>query len=113
MNNQSNLGSELKAKLDQWIGQELLITKEEDGDIDKTHLSLKNTDIEQVNSIDDYVLPFVLRLKGSGEVITDDGESPLPYECYEIPFKHITKSSMTDAELSFQTDRAIYKLHRK
>ncbi|WCK52720.1 hypothetical protein PP175_14920 [Aneurinibacillus sp. Ricciae_BoGa-3] len=99
--------------LNNWVGSEITIYKEEDGDIDRTAVLLQDTEIERINPIDDYILPFSLRLKGPGIVIADEEQSRLPYQTYEIPFEHIMERHVQENEISFKTNRAVYTITKQ
>jgi hypothetical protein len=103
----------VKEALNKWVGSEITIFKEEDGDIDRTAVLLQDTEIEKLNQIDDYILPFSLRLKGPGVVIADEENSPLPYQTYEIPFEHIVENHVQENEISFTTNRAVYTITKQ
>ena len=102
----------MKAAIDKWIGNEVTITKEEEGDIDRTTVLLTETEVAEMNQFDNYILPYSLRLKGPGFVFSEKEKSSLPNEYYEIPFEHISLNHVQDNDISFSTDRAVYNIRK-
>lgn len=103
---------EAKKMIDQWAGRDILLTKEEDGDIDQTVMTLENASIvERKESIDDYVSPTALQLHGEGYVIFDgERQAPLPNNAYDIPLTDNVHMHAGENTLFIETERAKYSV---
>lgn len=102
---------EVKDMIRPWMDQHVLLTKHEDGDIDKTVLKLKAiTIVEREPSIDDYVSPQALQLHGNGFVLFKDRRTPLPYERYDIPLTDQLHVHRREGALHIVTERAQYTI---
>lgn len=90
----------------------LLITKTEQGDVDRVRMKLSKTGFhaEHDNPHDDYTDGDVLYLRGEGSVLTDDRESPLPQDTFTIPIKGLRAADIDDANLRLTTERAEYDI---
>ncbi|OIJ12742.1 hypothetical protein BKP35_09165 [Anaerobacillus arseniciselenatis] len=104
----------LLQELNDWVGSEITIEKEERNDLDKNTLSLENVEIvKQVENEDDYVDPYSIELQGKGTVIQDGRKSTkLPLDSYELPLHELHSVEASSELLTVKTDRATYKLKK-
>ncbi|MGV3487584.1 MAG: hypothetical protein ACO1OC_03245 [Tuberibacillus sp.] len=100
---------ELRDVLQQWIGRKVLVTKEENGDIDQTLIDLERFDQEVYeNDLDDYMPKASFQLVGSGQTINQGAKAALPYSSFDIPLD-MAEEIHCDAEGVFlRTGRALY-----
>lgn len=101
---------ELKQVLDQWVGRDVVLTKQEDGDIDQTVMSLEHvTYVGRGETIDGYVSSRALQLRGEGTVQTAGGErQPLPFARYDIPLTDDCHIQHNQNTILIETERAEY-----
>lgn len=106
---------EVKDALDQWIGHNIVLTKQEDGDIDTTMIALeKSSFVKRGKTIDGYVSPVALQLRGKGTVpSSQEGTAPLPDDRYDIPLTDDFRIHRDDDTLCIETERAKYTVTRK
>jgi hypothetical protein len=89
----------------------LFIQKKEDEDLDQVHLQLKEVGYRSdYESIDGYTDGTALVLHGSGSIVTDTAEAPLPQGSYVIPLSGLSVSKASEDGVILQTDRAHYSL---
>lgn len=100
-----------KETINHWVGQDVLLIKEEDGDVDETIISLNDvTFVERKPTIDGYVLPRALQLHGSGYVVLEDRNAPLPNDAYDIPLSEDLHIHTDEGALLIETSRASYTI---
>lgn len=106
---------DMKTMLDHLVGHDILLTKREDGDIDKTIISLQSVSlVERGETIDGYVSPAALQLRGQGYVLQDNQKSPLPHQRYDIPLTdELNIRDDGDNMLLIETERANYAIARQ
>ncbi|GGH75434.1 hypothetical protein JOD43_000524 [Pullulanibacillus pueri] len=93
-----------------WEGSQILITKEEEGDIDQTVIDLHRLDFENYdNAFDDYLPQAALQLAGPGQTLGET-DSPLPYAQFDIPVDHLSEVQCSSEEIFIKTDRGTYML---
>ncbi|MBW7459120.1 hypothetical protein ACFOLF_32550 [Paenibacillus sepulcri] len=91
-------------------GQELLIRKQEQEDLDEVRLELSDIDYRssRSDSIDEYTSDSALLLHGRGTVITEDSEEELPSRTFEIPLQGLNYAKQENDALVLETERAKY-----
>lgn len=101
-------------RLNQWVGHNIKIFKEEIGDDDETLMALKSiTHENHANSGDDYIPAHTLQLNGSGAVENEDNQlEPLPTSEYEIPIEDSTIFQFDGDKFTLKTDRGVYIIER-
>lgn len=100
---------ETRDMINQWAGQDVLLIKEEDGDVDKTVISLKDVTFSQRGAtIDDYVSPDTLQLHGEGYVLLEDQNVPLPNDSFDIALSDDMAIRSENGTLEIRTDRAAF-----
>ncbi|GAB7386904.1 hypothetical protein BSNK01_07400 [Bacillaceae bacterium] len=105
--------AQLKALLDEWRGSPIAITKEEDGDVDQTIMTLdKTTFVERAPTIDGYVSPLSLRLDGEGRTILETSAADLPYASYDIPVEEVYDLHFDGGQIHLTTSRGAYRISR-
>ncbi|SMF70197.1 hypothetical protein SAMN05661091_0639 [Paenibacillus uliginis N3/975] len=92
--------------------QNLLIQKREQDDLDQARLMLEFIGYQDGDncSIDDYVACKALLLHGSGVVITDGHESPLPDSTFTLAVDGLSSVNVEDHQLTLQTGRGAYTI---
>jgi hypothetical protein len=89
----------------------IVIQKKEDNDMDKVRLQLEEVGYQpDYKSIDGYTDGTALVLHGSGVIVTDAEEVPLPDNSYVIPMAGLTVSKASEDGVIIQTDRAHYSI---
>lgn len=102
---------DLEDILNQWIGHRILITKEENGDLDQTVIDLERYDREDYeNGRDDYLPKAAFQLIGQGQTVGDNRYPALPYSSFDIPLDDISEIHSDPEGVFFRTDRAVYTL---
>jgi hypothetical protein len=105
--------AELLQNLDGWNGSNLLVQKVENGDLDETAIQLQNTEfLQNKPTMDGYISPVVIRLRGDGEVYTNHVTSDLPMSSYEIAMSEVHDVQMRDNTIYLKTDRGDYTITR-
>lgn len=101
-------------QLNQWIGKNIKIFKQEIGDDDETWLALQSiTYVNHTESLDDYLPAHTLQLNGAGKVENEDDEMvPLPTSAYEIPIEDSTSLQFDGDTFTLTTDRGVYTIER-
>lgn len=104
----------LLKELNNWVGSEITIEKEEREDLDKNKIKLENVEIvKQIENEDDYVDPYSIELQGKGTVIDKSGKSlKLPLDSYELPLHELHSIEASTEFLTVKTDRATYTLKK-
>lgn len=103
--------SSLISSLRTWDGRQVLISKEENGDRDQTVLKLNDILIENHgDTIDDYISPISLQLRGEGHAILSDTEVPMPSASYDIPIDQVYDAHFDGMRLYLSTDRGSYTI---
>ena len=96
--------------LREWEGHKILITKEEEGDIDQTVIELQRLDLENYqNAFDDYLPQASLQLAGTGQTI-GEVDAPLPYGQFDIPIDQIKEVQCNAEEIFIRTERGTYMI---
>lgn len=97
-------------ELNDWVGAEITIEKQEGDDLDKNKLKLQGVEIvRQLEDEDDYVDPYAIQLSGSGTVYQKNGKtSKLPLDSYQVPIHKLHSIEASDELLTVKTDRATY-----
>lgn len=90
----------------------LHISKQEEKDLDRIELQLERIEHQehQVQSIDGYGDHDTLMLHGSGIVITDGHEAPLPNNTYLIGLDGFKSADIQDQQLVLSTERGTYSI---
>ncbi|HET7627346.1 MAG TPA: hypothetical protein VFK44_03060 [Bacillales bacterium] len=101
----------LAESLKQWDDQQVLITKRENGDVDRTIMELEDVCVTHAGqSIDPYFSQTYLQLEGDGRAVMNDTEIPMPSASYEIPVDHLHDADFDGTKLSLTTDRGTYTI---
>ncbi|WP_027726218.1 hypothetical protein [Tuberibacillus calidus] len=108
--NQEKVIEELKKVLQQWIGRRILVTKEENGDLDQTVIDLERFNEEVYNHTDEYLPKTAVQLIGSGQTLTNDSQAALPYASFDIPIEEALELHCDAEGVFFRTARAVYTL---
>ena len=100
----------LLQELNNWVGSEITIEKEERNDLDKNTLALEDVEIvKQIENEDDYVDPYSIELKGKGTVLHQNRKATkLPLDSYELPLHELHSIEASNEFLTVKTDRATY-----
>jgi hypothetical protein len=102
-----------------WLGdhtdQMLFIQKKEQDDLDEVKLRLARIDYrgENADSLDGYTADSALLLYGSGTIINNGAELPLPSDLFEIPLAGLSNVRDADDRLVLETERATYSLSKR
>ena len=68
----------LISSLKTWGGEQVLISKEEKGDRDQTIMKLDDISVKhRGRTVDDYVSPAAVQLKGRGRAVMQDTDVPI------------------------------------
>lgn len=100
--------------LNEWVGSEITIEKQERDDLDVNKLTLDGVDIvNQIEDEDDYVDPHTIQLKGNGSIIQKDGSTVhLPLDSYDLPIQELYSIEASSELVTLKTDRATYILKK-
>ncbi|MDI4646035.1 hypothetical protein [Cohnella hashimotonis] len=104
------------ADITQWLesqtDKELVITKQEDSDLDEVVMRLARVERrgERSDSPDDYTNGASLLLRGNGTVVTEGREEPLPSDAFEIPLEGLSLTETADDAALLVTERAKYEI---
>ncbi|RXT14930.1 hypothetical protein [Ammoniphilus sp. CFH 90114] len=99
----------------QWMKQQehrsILISKEEDGDLDQVSLTLEDITLGKLErpDPDGYVSPQSLLFHGQGQVINETS-GPLPQDVYEIPLFGTWITQNKGDSFQIRTERGIYTI---
>lgn len=111
MNSAEEVLELLYSSLKNWNGEEILISKTENHDGDQTVLTLDDVSItERGMTIDGYVSPLALKLRGEGRVVMEDTDVPLPAASYEIPLTGVEDAHFDGNWIYLLTERASYMI---
>lgn len=103
----------LTEALNAWDGQQILISKEENGDQDQTVMRLNEVSLnERGQTIDGYVSPVSLLLEGDGRAVMEDTDVPMPSSSYDIPVNEIYDAHFDGLRLYVSTNRGSYTISR-
>ncbi|HET7521975.1 MAG TPA: hypothetical protein VFJ73_01495 [Bacillales bacterium] len=103
----------LISSLKTWDGQQVLISKDENGDRDQTVMKLNDISVKnRGDTIDDYVAPAALQLKGEGRALMEDTDVPIPAGTYDIPLDQLYDAHFDGMRLYVSTDRGSYTISR-
>lgn len=106
---QGPLLNELRSVLEQWVGRKILITKEENGDIDQTLIDLERLDEEVYdNHHDDYLPGTAVQMVGNGQTVSDGANAALPYSSFDIPVDEAEELHCDVEGVFLRTARAVY-----
>ncbi|WP_054956917.1 hypothetical protein [Paenibacillus dakarensis] len=103
-------------QVSEWLkshtNQNILIEKKEQDDLDQVRLLLEFIGYRDNDncSIDDYIACKALLLHGSGVVITDGHEAPLPDSTFTIPVDNLSRTEVRDKQVTLQNGRGTYTL---
>ncbi|BBH20664.1 hypothetical protein Back11_20090 [Paenibacillus baekrokdamisoli] len=103
--------------LSEWLNsnthKDIIIKKQEEGDLDEVHLRLSGIDYRgvQMDAIDEYTSDHALLLHGNGIVINDGNELALPLHIFEIPLHGLSRAEVNEGSFFLETERATYLLH--
>jgi hypothetical protein len=101
--------NELTDILAQWVGRKVLVTKEENGDVDQTLIDLERLDQEVYdNNHDDYLSNATLQLVGNGQTVNQGEKAPLPYAAFDIPVDEAEELHCDVEAVFLRTARAVY-----
>ncbi len=98
-----------------WINQQenksILISKEEDGDLDQVLLDIEEVSLETLErpDPDGYVSPQSLLFRGEGTVVSDT-EVRLPQDVYEIPLYGTWITQNKGTSFQIRTERGLYTI---
>lgn len=98
--------------LESQVDKELLVSKEEDGDLDETRIRLESVESrgERRDALDDYTDSAALLLRGRGTVVTEGREEPLPSDTFEIPLEGLSLTETAENAALLVTERARYSI---
>ncbi|WP_100372878.1 hypothetical protein [Bacillus sp. FJAT-45037] len=86
--------------------------KKEVMDIDLVSLELDSVSLRESEhpSTDEYIPNKEFILHGTGQVHGDEKDSPLPQDCFEIPFNDSFQFRGEGKDVQVHTDKAIYRI---
>lgn len=91
--------------------QTVMIRKQELEDIDQTRITLEDVEYKpSTQTIDEYTEGDSLILHGSGAVVNEQGDIPLPQSTYQIYVDGLKHANVQDQQLSMETERAKYEI---
>lgn len=103
--------SKLKSTLESWGNVQVLISKVEMGDVDRTVININDLSFQSYgNHTDDYLSEETLQLVGKGYQVMDDTDIPIPYETYDIPVEGVIDFQNDGDRIHLVTNRASYTL---
>lgn len=89
----------------------LLITKTEQGDVDRVRMRLASAGVhEPKSSPDGYTDGTVLYIRGEGTVLSDIEEAPLPQDTYVIPVTGLVDAQIDHGSVRLRTERGEYAI---
>ncbi|KRF42284.1 hypothetical protein [Paenibacillus sp. Soil787] len=90
----------------------IMIKKEDQQDIDQIEINVHEVGVVSFSdTLDAYLSPKAIVLRGSGSIQTHDGEKQsLPEDSYEIPFDGNFHGIQNEKGMEIQTDRASYMI---
>lgn len=104
-------------KIREWLNLNkdnlLKIKKEEDGDVDLAELKLEKVDLVEHKDYDNYLSAQALLLNGEGNITTDFGKVPLPYDVFEISLTDQWSVETTGNIMYLHTERGNYTIEAK
>ncbi|WP_134700194.1 hypothetical protein [Ammoniphilus sp. YIM 78166] len=98
-----------------WINQQekksILISKEEDGDLDQVLLDIEEVSIGTLEQPDPdgYVSPQSLLFRGEGTIVNNT-KDPLPQDVYEIPLYGTWITQNKGTSFQIRTERGLYTI---
>ncbi|MDG0793717.1 hypothetical protein OMP38_24970 [Cohnella ginsengisoli] len=104
------------ADVTQWLesqtDKELVVIKHEDRDLDEVRIRLERVERrgERSEALDDYTNGASLMLMGSGTVVTEGREEPLPSDAFEIPLEGLSLTETAEGAALLVTERARYSI---
>ncbi|WP_138420377.1 hypothetical protein [Aquibacillus sediminis] len=100
--------------LQQWIGNQIVISKQEIKDLDQTFMKLDSISYSKdTRRMDDYEPMHSLLLHGTGQIETESIQNQtqaLPSDYYEIPLEDSTLYHYNNQRFSLITDRGTYTI---
>lgn len=95
-----------------YVGKEIDIIKEEDGDQDRIRLHLERVSFgeNQFEDIDGYVAKQAILLHGEGAIVQANSDATLPQRVYEIPITEEMRITLGINAITFHSDRALYHI---
>lgn len=91
--------------------QTVMIRKQELEDTDQTRITLEDVEYKpSTPMIDEYTEGDSLILHGSGAVVNEQGDIPLPQSTYQIYVDGLKHADVQDQQLSMETERAKYEI---
>lgn len=92
--------------------QTILIKKREQDDLDEVRLLLEFIGYRNGDncSVDDYIACKALLLHGSGVIITDNEEAPLPDSTFTIPVDSLSSTEVKDKQVTLENGRGVYTI---
>jgi hypothetical protein len=105
--------SKIKSTLESWGDVQVLISKVEMGDVDRTIINLSDLSFE-TNSpdTDDYLSNQTLQLIGKGYQVTDNNDIAIPYGAYDIPIENVVDFQNDGDRIHLVTNRASYTISK-
>ncbi|NMO97236.1 hypothetical protein [Paenibacillus lemnae] len=103
-------------EVSEWLNahkqQELTIQKRELDDLDEIRLTVDSVELQDGDncSIDDYLACQVLLLRGSGVIVTDTEEAPLPAGTFTIPVENLTRTDVQEQQVTLENGRGVYTI---
>lgn len=89
----------------------LLITKTEQGDVDRVRMRLNSAGLHTPKSSpDEYTDGAVIFMRGEGTILGDWEESPLPQDTYVIPVTGLSDTRIEHGSVTMRTERGEYAI---
>jgi hypothetical protein len=105
--------SNLKSTLESWGNVQVLISKVEMGDVDRTVINLNDLSLESTSrDTDDYLSDQTLQIVGKGYQVMEDTKVSIPYETYDIPVEAVIDYQNDGDRIHLVTNRASYTITR-
>ncbi|MGF7050291.1 hypothetical protein J2T13_004829 [Paenibacillus sp. DS2015] len=97
--------------LNSHINESIWIDKREEKDLDQVRVQLDEIGFrEATESLDGYTNGSAILLHGSGHVIKEEQEVPLPQNIFEIQLSGLVQAYVKNDRVYLETDRANYSL---
>ncbi|MFC7678477.1 hypothetical protein [Paenibacillus sp. GCM10028914] len=102
--------------LSEWLkshtNQTIMIQKREQDDLDEVRLLLEFIGYQNGDndSVDDYLACKALLLHGSGVIVTDKQEAPLPDSTFTIPVDNLSQVKVEDNQVTMENGRGSYTI---
>lgn len=92
--------------------RDILIHKKEQRDTDQVRIKLEFVGYQDGDncSTDDYLACKALLLHGTGVMITDSEEAPLPEGTFTIPVDRLSRTEVRNDRMTLENGRGVYTL---